>query len=75
MKTRLVAVIIIVVIISGIVVYLFDQMYDCLYPPMWMKTPRFGFDRCWELFLNGHLPDWSDAREDCQKTGPQIGIN
>ena len=39
-------------------------MYDCLNPPLWMKIPRFGFEHCWELFLNGHLPDWSDARED-----------
>ncbi len=39
-------------------------MHDCLYPPIWMKTPHSGIDHCWELFLNGHLPDWSDARED-----------
>ncbi|MEX0862899.1 hypothetical protein [Nitrosopumilus sp.] len=66
MKTRLLIIIMIVfgIIISGITVYLFDQMYDCLYPPLWMKTPRSSFNHCWELFLNGHLPDWSDARED-----------
>ena len=67
MKTRFIAVIIIGIIVSGTTVYLYDQMYDCLNPPMWMKTPRFGFDRCWELFLNGYLPDWSDAREDYAK--------
>ena len=69
MKTRLLIIIVIAIgmIISGIAVYLFDQMYDCLNPPLWMKTHRFGFDRCWELFLNGHLPDWSDAREDHAK--------
>ncbi|WP_368423330.1 hypothetical protein [Nitrosopumilus sp.] len=69
MKTRLLIIIMIVfgIIISGITVYLFDQMYDCLYPPLWMKTPRSSFNHCWELFLNGHLPDWSDAREDYAK--------
>lgn len=69
MKTRLliITMIVIGIIISGIAVYLFDQMYDCLYPPIWMKTPRSGFDHCWELFLNGYLPDWSDAREDYAK--------
>ena len=69
MKTRLLIITTIAtgIIISGIAAYLFDQMYDCLNPPVWMKTPRSGLDHCWELFLNGHLPDWSDAREDYAK--------
>ena len=69
MKTRflIATTIVIGIIISGIAAYLFVQMYDCMYPPVWMKTPRSGLDHCWELFLNGHLPDWSDAREDHAK--------
>ncbi|MCH9657652.1 hypothetical protein K0U27_02970 [archaeon] len=55
------------IMILGVAVYVLDQMYDCLYPPMWMKTPRSDVDHCWELFLNGNLPDWHDAQEDHAK--------
>ena len=63
MKTRLLIVIGIGVVASGSITYLYAQMYDCLNPPIWMKGPPTGFDRCWKLFLNGHLPDYSDDRD------------
>ena len=67
MKTRFVIVIIIGVIIFGTTTYLYDQMYDCLNPPMWMKIPFFGLDRCLQMYANGTLPDWTQAREDYAK--------
>ena len=67
MKTKFIVVIIIAVVILSTTAYLFDQMYDCLYPPHWLKTLPFSLDMCWELFLNGHLPDWLDVREDYAK--------
>lgn len=63
MKTRFIVAIMAAVIISGIIVYLYAQIYDCMNPPTWMKTPRVGFDHCWILFLNGYLTDWSYAGE------------
>ena len=67
MKTHFIVAIIIGVIILGSGTYVYSQMYDCLNPPLWMKIPRFGFERCFELFLNGNLPDWSQAKEDYEK--------
>ena len=64
MKTRLLIIIGITgVIILGSGSYAYSQMYDCLNPPLWMKI-SFGFERCFQLFINGNLPDWTQAKED-----------
>lgn len=45
-------------------VYLYDQMYDCLNPPLWIKIPRiYGVDDCLQKYVDGSLPDWSVERE------------
>ena len=68
MKTKLIAAIIIGVIISAGAGYLYDQMYDCLFPPTWMKIPRsYGFGDCLQMYADGTLPDWTKAREDYTK--------
>ena len=68
MKTKLIAAIIIGVIISAGAGYLYDQMYDCLFPPMWMKLPRvYSLGDCLQMYAAGTLPDWTKAREDHAK--------
>lgn len=68
MKTKFIMVIIAGVIISGTATYLFDQMYDCLNPPMWMKIPRvYGIDDCLQMYYDGTLPDYTIARESHEK--------
>ena len=67
MKTKLIALMISGVVVFGSFSFVYALMYDCLNPPMWMKIPRFDLRYCWGLFLNGHLPDWSQAREDYAK--------
>ena len=62
-NTRLIALIVIGVVFFGSLSFVYALMYDCLNPPMWMKGPPTGFDRCWKLFVNGYLPDYSDDRE------------
>ena len=58
MKTRFIAVIIIGVIISAGAGYLYDQMYDCLFPPTWMKIPRsYGFGDCLQMYAGGAMAD------------------
>jgi len=65
MKTKLIALIIIGVIISAGAGYFYDQMYDCLFPPMWMKFPRtYSMADCLQMYADGTLPDWTKARED-----------
>ena len=60
MKTKFIILIIIGLIISGSVAYVFYLMYDCMNPPSWMKGGHYSFHRCWGLFLNGYLPDYPD---------------
>ena len=68
MKTRLlIGAIVIAVIILGSTTYVYSQMYDCLNPPPWMKIPYFGFEKCFQLFMNGNLPDWTQAKENYEK--------
>ena len=67
MKTKFLVLIAAVIIISSSFVYLHDQMYDCLNPPLWMKIPYFGLEKCFQLLFNGNLPDWTQAREDYAK--------
>ena len=66
MKTKLLTVgIIAAVVVSSIFVYLYDQMYDCLNPPIWMKHSRhYELDDCLRMYLDGTLPDYTQARED-----------
>ena len=64
MKTRLLVAIIIGVVILGTTTYLYDQTYDCLNPPMWMKAPHFSLEKCLQMYVDGTLPDWTQARED-----------
>ena len=62
MKTRLIALIIIGVVLSGSFSFVYVQMYDCMYPPSWMKLPRpSGFVNlpdCLEKYWTGTLPDY-----------------
>ena len=67
MKSVYLIPIIITAIILGSLTFVYSQMYDCLNPPLWMKVPHFGFERCFELFLTGNLPDWSQAKEEYAK--------
>lgn len=65
MKTNLIVLIIIGVIISGSLSFVYTQMYDCLFPPMWMKIPRsYSLGNCLQMYADGTLPDWTKARED-----------
>ena len=64
MKTRIVAIIIAGIIISSVFAYLYDQMYDCLHPPTWMKIPHTnGIDDCLQMYYQGTLPDYTQTRE------------
>ena len=76
MKTKLIAAIIIGVIISAGAGYIYDQMYDCLFPPMWMKLPRsYSLGDCLQMYSDGTLPDWTKAREDhAQKQSHRMGL-
>jgi len=69
MKTRILIIIGIVgVIILGSGSYVYSQMHDCLNPPPWMKIPYFGFENCFQMFINGNLPDWTLAKEEHEKS-------
>ena len=64
MKTRIIAIIIAGIVISSVSAYLYDQMYDCLHPPIWMKIPRnYGIDDCLQMYYHGTLPDHTQSRE------------
>ena len=67
MKTRLIVLIISGVIISGSFAFVYTQMYDCMYPPSWMKLPRpSGFVNlpdCLEKYWAGTLPDYPTWEE------------
>jgi len=40
-------------------------MYDCLFPPMWMKIPRsYSLGDCLQMYADGTLPDYTKTRED-----------
>jgi len=68
MKTRFIAAIIIGVIISTGTGYLYVQMYDCLFPPMWIKIPRsYNLGDCLQMHSDGTLPDWTQERENYAK--------
>ena len=68
MKTRIIAIIIAGIVISSVFVYLHDQMYDCLNPPMWIKHPmHYGLDDCLQMYYQGMLPDYTQLREDYAK--------
>ena len=65
MKTRPIAIVITIIVISSLFVYLYDQMYDCLNPPMWMKHPRhYGLGDCLQMYYDRTLPDYTQAREN-----------
>lgn len=54
--------------VSSFLAYLYDQMYDCLNPPMWIKHPRhYGLDDCLKMYAEGTLPDYTQMREDHAK--------
>ena len=64
MKARTAAIIIAGIVISSAFAYLYDQMYDCLNPPLWMKHPRhYGLGDCLKMYYDGTLPDYTQARE------------
>lgn len=71
MKTKIISVIIILVIISTGTAYLYDQMYDCLFPPMWLKLPRiYGLGDCLQMYADGTLPHYT--RGDSVTSGQEI---
>lgn len=60
MKTKLLITIIIGLIISSGFAFIYNEMFDCLNPPGWLKMPRtFGFFDCLEQFANGNLPHYT----------------
>lgn len=69
MKTRIVVAIIVAgITISSVFAYLYDHMYDCLHPPIWMKTPRTnGISDCLQMYYQGTLPDYTQTRENHAK--------
>lgn len=68
MKTRVFAIVIIGIVAASGSAYLYDQMHDCLNPPLWIKFPRsYGVDDCMRMYYDGTLPDWSDEREKYSK--------
>ncbi len=59
---------VIVIIVSGFTIYLYDQMYDCLNHPIWMKHPRnYRIDDCLQMYYDGTLPDYTIARENYEE--------
>ena len=58
MKTRLVALIIGIVILS-VFTSVYAVMYDCLHPPIWIKHPKTDFGYCFGLLANGHVIDYT----------------
>ena len=70
LKTRILIIgIIAAIIVSSTFVYLYDQMYDCLNPPVWIKHPRhYGLDDCLRMYLDGTLPDYTQARRTMHKS-------
>jgi len=69
MKTRLLIIIATIgIIVSGSTIYIYDQMYDCLNHPIWMKHPRnYGIDDCLQMYYYQTLPDYTQARENYAK--------
>ena len=68
MKTRVLIIFAIGMMVTGSSVYLYDQMYDCLNHPMWMKHPRdYGIDDCLQMYCDGTLPDYTIARENYEE--------
>lgn len=64
MKTKFFAIILIGIVVASGSAYLYEQMYDCLNPPEWLKFPRsYGADDCMKMYYDGTLPDWSKERE------------
>lgn len=65
MKKKLVAAIVAGIIAFGTAGYLYDQMYDCLFPPLWMKLPRsYSIGDCLQMYADGTLLDYTKAREN-----------
>ena len=58
--------------ISSFLAYLYDQMYDCLNSPLWIKHPmHYGFGDCLQMYAEGNLPDYTQQREDYAKEQAQ----
>jgi hypothetical protein len=69
MKIKLIVLSIIGISLLSGIGYLFSEMYDCLYPPTWMKIPRqYNFVDCLQKYSVGTLPDYTQAREDYAAT-------
>lgn len=65
MKTKIIIAIAMGVIISTVSGYLYNQMYDCLFPPTWMNLPHsYGLSDCMKMYSEGTLPDYTQARKD-----------
>ena len=69
MKIKIIVLIVIGVAVFSGVGYLFAQMYDCLYPPAWMKIPRhYNIGDCLQMYSEGILPDYTQTREEYAAT-------
>ena len=68
-KIRFLIIIVMVgIVVSGSTVYLYDQMYDCLNHPLWIKHPRnYGIDDCLQMYYDGTLPDYTVARKNYEE--------
>ena len=64
MKTIIIAAIIIGIVISGGFVFVYAQMYDCLYPPIWVKIPRtYSLGDCLQMYADGTLPHYENPQK------------
>ena len=64
MKTKIIATIVIGVISSGGFAFVYAQMYDCLYPPIWVKIPRtYGLGDCLQMYADGTLPHYANPQK------------
>lgn len=70
MTNRRIAVFVIIASIGvlSFLAYLYDQMYDCLNPPMWIKHPmHYELGDCIQMYVLGTLPDYTQIRENYAK--------
>jgi hypothetical protein len=73
MKTKLLITITIGLVISSGFAFIYDEMSDCLNPPVWLKIPRpVNFSDCLEQFANGNLPHYTRNTDTSGKEIIQI---
>jgi len=69
MKTRLLIISIIIgLIVSSGFAFIYNEMFNCLSPPGWLKMPRtFSFSDCLEQFASGNLSHYTRDSDTSSK--------